>query len=113
MWVVPDSRGYLGYCCGSKRSERCVTGQTSVDSPSPQSTQHSSSDSVPRKRDVFSSWRDLRREEKHRLLKSFQIRVRVSRPVRRILSVDEVMIGVAGSQHALTIYKKLRRYGMQ
>ncbi|HTO53877.1 MAG TPA: hypothetical protein VMR50_10865 [Myxococcota bacterium] len=47
------------------------------------------------------------------MLKSFQIRVRVSRPVRRILSVDEVMIGVAGSQHALTIYKKLRRYGMQ
>jgi DNA invertase Pin-like site-specific DNA recombinase len=199
MWVVPDSNGYLGYCCGSKRSKRCDTGQTSVRLAEPQidaaleqrlgseetlrrlverSTDESvlkaarpasvarrinelhnqcerakdayeqglydvnelgkrlaklkaqisgleealqlagaridiDADLVARLVDVFSSWRDLRRDEKRRLLKSFQIRVRVTRPARRVLSVDEVMVGVAGSQHALTIYKKLRRYGMQ
>jgi hypothetical protein len=70
-------------------------------------------DLVARLVDVFSSWRKLRCEEKRRLLKAFQIRVRVSRPARRVLTVDEVMIGVAGSRYALTISKKLRRYEIQ
>ena len=199
MWVVPDSRGYLGYCCGSARSKGCETGQTSVRLAEPQidAALEARLGSEPILRqlieksadtnilkaarpaavarrinelhnqcerakdayeeglydlaelgkrlaklkaqirglesalelagaeieisprlvvdlvDVFSSWRDLRPEEKRKLLKSFQVRVRVSRPERRVVSVDEVMIGVAGSQHALTIYKKLRRYGMQ
>jgi DNA invertase Pin-like site-specific DNA recombinase len=199
MWVVPDSRGYLGYYCGSSRTKGCETGQTSIRLAEPQidaaleqrlgseptlrmlieksaeenvqaaarpaavarriNELHNQSERVKDayeaglydlpelgKRltklqteirglegalelagaeievnpklvsdlvDVFASWRDLRREEKRRLLGSFQIRVRVSRPARRVVSVDEVVIGVAGSQHALTIYKKLRRYGMQ
>jgi DNA invertase Pin-like site-specific DNA recombinase len=199
MWVVPDSRGYLGYCCGSSRTRGCETGQTSIRLAEPQidaaleerlgseptlrtlieksaernvqagarpaavarriNELHNQSERVKDaydaglydlaelgKRlaklqaqirglegalelagaeieinpklvselvDVFGSWRDLRSEEKRRLLASFQVRVRVSRPARRVVFVDEVVVGVAGSQHALTIYKKLRRYGMQ
>jgi DNA invertase Pin-like site-specific DNA recombinase len=199
MWVVPDSRGYLGYCCGSSRTRGCGTGQTSIRLAEPQidaaleqrlgseptlrmlieksaekNVQAAARPAAVARRinelhnqserakdayeaglydlaelgkriaklqsqirgleealelagaeievnprlvsdlvDVFASWRDLRHEEKRRLLASFQIRVRVSRPARRVVSVDEVVVGVAGSQHALTIYKKLRRYGMQ
>ena len=60
--------------------------------------------------DVFSSWRHLRREEKREILRAYQIRVRVSRPARRIVSVDQVVIG---SLNNLAIFKKLRRHGMQ
>jgi hypothetical protein len=51
--------------------------------------------------------------ERRRLMKEFRIRLRVSRPARRVVSVDEVMSGVAGSPVALTASKKLRRYGKQ
>ena len=63
--------------------------------------------------DVFSSWRDLRRDEKRDLIRAYQIRIRVSRPKRGNLSVDQVVIGVLGDRNNLTIYKKLKRYGMQ
>ena len=63
--------------------------------------------------EVFTSWRDLPRSDKRELLSAFQIRVRVSRPKRGVLSVDQVVVGVAGFPDSLTIYKKLKRHGLQ
>ncbi len=44
--------------------------------------------------EVFSAWSDLQRAEKRDLLHSFQIRIRVSRPRRRVLKVEQVAVGL-------------------
>ena len=62
---------------------------------------------------VFCNWSTLRRAEKRKLLAAYQVRISISRPRRRVLKVERVVVGVAPSLGAECLYKKLKRYKMQ
>ena len=47
--------------------------------------------------EVFAAWSDLQPAEKHDLLHSLQIRIRVSRSRRRVLKVEQVAVGLLES----------------
>jgi len=61
--------------------------------------------------DVFSSWRDLGRDEKRSLLRAFRIRIRVEKRAQRRLSVASVRLGVFRDD--FSIYKKMKRLGIE
>ncbi|MCP5059753.1 MAG: hypothetical protein GY937_23870 [bacterium] len=71
------------------------------------------SDAVAALVDVFSSWRDLRRDEKRRLLKAFGIRVaidRIGRGKRSLARVARVRVGLLRD---VVLYKEMKRLGRE
>ncbi len=62
--------------------------------------------------DVFCNWSTLRRAEKRKLLAAYEVRIAISRPRRRVLKVERVVVGVTASQGSERIYKKMKGYKM-
>ncbi len=60
--------------------------------------------------DIFSEWGFCTRDQKRRLLRDFQIRMRITVPVRRVVAVEGVEIGVLCSAF---MYKKMKRLSVE